>query len=108
MSARILNIDDDEMMCQFVSATPKPVQRRASLRRSKAFSPESRGTIPIGVAAVTTRDAQRRPCGLTATSACLVSWQSPRLLVCIENAAECHVASVLAGDARAGGVSGAS
>jgi flavin reductase (DIM6/NTAB) family NADH-FMN oxidoreductase RutF len=43
-----------------------------------------------GVTVVTARDRQRRPWGLTATAVCLVSWEPPMLLVCIDRAAECH------------------
>ncbi len=48
--------------------------------------------LAAGVAVVTVRSAQGEPCGLTATSVCLVSWQPPLLLVCIECASECHTA----------------
>ncbi len=48
--------------------------------------------LAAGVAIVTVRNAKGEPCGLTATSVCLVSWQPPLLLVCIECASECHTA----------------
>jgi flavin reductase (DIM6/NTAB) family NADH-FMN oxidoreductase RutF len=41
---------------------------------------------------VTTRDRQGRPWGLTATAACLVSWEPPLLLACIERTADCYLA----------------
>jgi len=47
-------------------------------------------SLAAGVTVVTARDRQGRPWGLTATAVCLVSWEPPMLLVCIERAAECH------------------
>jgi len=47
-------------------------------------------SLAAGVTVVTARDRQGRPWGLTATAVCLVSWEPPMLLVCIDRAADCH------------------
>jgi flavin reductase (DIM6/NTAB) family NADH-FMN oxidoreductase RutF len=47
-------------------------------------------SLAAGVTVVTARDRQGRPWGLTATAVCIVSWDPPMVLVCIDRAAECH------------------
>ncbi|MGD0196856.1 MAG: flavin reductase family protein [Solirubrobacteraceae bacterium] len=42
------------------------------------------GSFPAGVAVVTTRDADLRPCGLTTTALASVSLDPPLLLVCVD------------------------
>jgi flavin reductase (DIM6/NTAB) family NADH-FMN oxidoreductase RutF len=49
-------------------------------------------SLAAGVTVVTTRDLRGRPRGLTATAACLVSWEPPLLLACIERTADCYPA----------------
>jgi flavin reductase (DIM6/NTAB) family NADH-FMN oxidoreductase RutF len=48
--------------------------------------------LAAGVTIVTTCDAARRPCGLTATAVCLVSQAPPLLLACVAREADCHAA----------------
>ncbi len=47
--------------------------------------------LAAGVAIVTSTDGDGAPCGLTATSVCLVSWQPPLLLACVAAEADCSV-----------------
>jgi flavin reductase (DIM6/NTAB) family NADH-FMN oxidoreductase RutF len=47
-------------------------------------------SLAAGVSVVTARDEQGHPWGMTATAVCLVSWEPPLLLVCIDRAADCH------------------
>ncbi len=50
------------------------------------------GGFPAGVTIVTTRDANGTPWGFTASSFCSVSLAPPLVLVCLEDAADCHPA----------------
>ncbi len=48
--------------------------------------------FPAGVTVVTTRDAQGRPCGLTASAFTSVSLDPPLVLVCVDHAATAYPA----------------
>jgi 4-nitrophenol 2-monooxygenase / 4-nitrocatechol 4-monooxygenase, reductase component len=48
------------------------------------------GHFASGVAVVTTRDAEGRPCGLTASAVCSVSLEPRLILVSVEREAETH------------------
>lgn len=54
-------------------------------------------SLAAGVTVVTSRDPQGRPWGMTATAVCLVSWEPPLLLVCVDRTADCHGPLVEAG-----------
>ena len=54
-------------------------------------------SLAAGVTVVTASDREGRPWGLTATAVCLVSWEPPMLLVCIDRAADCHAPFAEAG-----------
>jgi flavin reductase (DIM6/NTAB) family NADH-FMN oxidoreductase RutF len=54
-------------------------------------------SLAAGVTIVTARDPQGRLWGMTATAVCLVSWEPPLLLVCIDRKTECHRPLVEAG-----------
>jgi flavin reductase ActVB len=47
-------------------------------------------SLAAGVSVATLRDQQGAPWGLTATALCLVSWEPPLLLLCIDRTAECY------------------
>jgi len=49
-------------------------------------------SLAAGVSVATARDQQGVPWGLTATALCLVSWEPPLLLLCVDRTAECHSA----------------
>jgi flavin reductase (DIM6/NTAB) family NADH-FMN oxidoreductase RutF len=53
---------------------------------------EVMGCLATGVTVVTTVDRQGEPRGLTATAVCSVSLTPPLVLVCIDQAADCHAA----------------
>lgn len=53
-------------------------------------------SLAAAVTVVTTRDREGEPRGLTATAVCLVSFEPPLLLVCIDRTAECHEAFLTA------------
>ncbi len=46
--------------------------------------------LAAGVSVATVRGREGGPCGLTVTAVCLVSWDPPLLLLCIDRTAECH------------------
>jgi flavin reductase (DIM6/NTAB) family NADH-FMN oxidoreductase RutF len=48
------------------------------------------GQFASGVTAVTTRDGQGRPLGLTVSAFCSVSLQPPLVLVCVDRTSEAH------------------
>jgi flavin reductase (DIM6/NTAB) family NADH-FMN oxidoreductase RutF len=48
------------------------------------------GHFPTGVAVVTTRRPDGRPCGLTANSLCSVSLNPTLILVCVDHTADSH------------------
>lgn len=57
--------------------------------------PESRfrqvlGHLAAGVTLVTSRNAEGRPCGLTATAVCSVSLEPPLVLACIDRGTNTH------------------
>ena len=58
--------------------TPPPVGDELEQRFRQAFRRQAGG-----VAVLTYFDAERRPCGMTATAVCSVSATPPRLLVCL-------------------------
>jgi len=47
-------------------------------------------SLAAGVSVATALDGQGDPWGLTATAVCLVSWEPPLLLLCVDQTAECY------------------